>query len=301
MIVNSENLAAIYFGVSKAFQQAMEGAKPVWKDLATTVPSGTREERYAWLGQFPRLREWIGERIVSNLSAYEYTIKNRKFESTIEIPREDIEDDSYGIFAPLFKELGFAAATHPDELLFELIGNGFTQACYDGMSFFSKTHPVKTKDGAAVASNVQVADPALGPQSPWFLLDTTRALKPFIFQLRRDYELRAMVNPEDERVFMEDQFRYGVDARVNVGFGFWQQAFGSQLPLTADNFNAAYTAMTSLTSDEGRPLGIKPNLLLCGMSNRQAAFYIAKADRLEGNVPNPNYQIVDVTTTPYLP
>ncbi|KVN13283.1 MULTISPECIES: Mu-like prophage major head subunit gpT family protein [unclassified Burkholderia] len=299
MIINGTNLNAIYTGVKTAYQNGFDGASSVWKDLATKVPSNTREEHYTWLGQFPRLREWIGDRVIQNLKAYEYTIKNRKFESTISIERDNIEDDTYGLFAPLFKDMGGAAAVHPDELLFELIASGFTANCYDGLPFFSDQHPVG-KDSESKASNCQVAKKG-EEKAPWYLLDTSRSLKPFIFQERRPYALNALTNLNDASVFLKDEFLYGVDARVNMGFGFWQQAFGSNLALNSDNFDAAYAAMTSLQSDEGRPLGIKPTILLCGMSNRKAAFNVAQADRLADNVPNPNYNLVQVVVTQYLP
>jgi len=48
-----------------------------------TVPSTGRDEIYGWLGQFPQLREWIGQRHVHNLKAHSFTITNRKFESTV--------------------------------------------------------------------------------------------------------------------------------------------------------------------------------------------------------------------------
>lgn len=110
-----------------------------------------------------------------------------------------------------------------------------------------------------------------------------------------------MTSQADENVFMRDEYLYGVDARANMGFGFWQQAFGSNQDLTPENFNHAYAAMTGLKSDEGRPLGIKPTILLCDMSNREKAFYLAKAARMANNIPNPNYQVVDVIVTPHLP
>lgn len=55
--------------------------------------------------------------------------------------------------------------------------------------------------------------------------------------------------------------------------------------------------MFIVKSDEGRTLGTKPKILLCGMSNREKAFYIAKADRFADNLPNPNCQVVDVIVT----
>ena len=63
----------------------------------------------------PRLRgsyniRWIGDRVVQNLSVHDYAIKNKSFESTVGIPREAIEDDQYGAYAPLMAQLGQDAA-----------------------------------------------------------------------------------------------------------------------------------------------------------------------------------------------
>ena len=41
----------------------------------------------------------------------------------------------------MFEEMGRAAATHPDELVFETVANGFTEECFDGQPFFDTDHP----------------------------------------------------------------------------------------------------------------------------------------------------------------
>ena len=61
----------------------------------------------------------------------------------------------------------------------------------------------------------------------WYLLCTTRSLKPFIFQERKKAKFTALTRDTDENVFMRDEFLYGVDARDGVGYGFWQMAYGS--------------------------------------------------------------------------
>ena len=113
------------------------------------VPSTTGEQDYKWLGQMPGMREWIGEREVQALAAYDYLIKNKKFEMTIGVPRDDIEDDKYGVYTPLFSNMGEAAALQPDELVFGAMMSGFNEKCYDGLSFFNTAHKV----GDATYSN----------------------------------------------------------------------------------------------------------------------------------------------------
>ncbi|HWQ09628.1 MAG TPA: Mu-like prophage major head subunit gpT family protein, partial [Holophaga sp.] len=142
MIINQGNLSNLFTGFKASFNEGFRSAQPLWNLVATPVPSTTKSETYSWLGQFPRLREWIGDRQVKNISQSGYAITNKKFESTISVKRDDIEDDQYGVYSPLFKEMGYAAATHPDELVFGLLLLGFASLCYDGQYFFDTDHPV---------------------------------------------------------------------------------------------------------------------------------------------------------------
>lgn len=291
LIVNQANLANLFVGFKAAFNTGFRGVTPQWQRVATLVPSSTSEEHYAWVGQFPRMKEWIGDRQVKGLSAFDYTIRNKKFESTISVPKDNIEDDQFGIFAPLFQEMGFAAATHPDELVWALLKAGFATPCYDGQNFFDTDHPV----GDGVVSNH-----GGGAGTPWYLLDVSRPLKPLIFQKRRDYVLKAMVQAEDEKVFMADEFRYGVDARCNVGFGFWQQAFGSRVALDAAGYKAARGAMHAFKSDEGRPLGIMPNLLVVPPSLEEEGRELLLNERDASGATNPWKGTAELLVVPWL-
>jgi len=297
MIINQGNLANLFIGYKAAFNNGFDGVKPSYTRIATVVPSTTKSEKYAWLGQAPRIREWLGDRVVTNISAHDYSIANKSFESTIAVDRDDIEDDSFGVYAPLMTELGRSIAVFPDELVFGILSRGFTETCYDKQPMFSANHPVTNEKGKEVAvSNMQA-----GASAPWFLLDTSRALKPVIFQNRRKFDFIAKTDPKtSDEVFNTKQFIYGTDGRCNVGFGFWQMAFGSKAALTKENFRAARTAMMNMTGDNGRPLGLMPNLLVVGTSNSDAARDIILAERLPNGATNTDRNLVEIFQTPWL-
>nr|WP_255327039.1 Mu-like prophage major head subunit gpT family protein [Pseudomonas aeruginosa] len=88
------------------------------------IPSTTASNTYGWLGQFPKLREWIGQRVIKDMAAQGYQITNKLFESTVGVKRTDIEDDNLGVYGPLMQEMGRAAGAHPDELVFALLKAG---------------------------------------------------------------------------------------------------------------------------------------------------------------------------------
>lgn len=297
MIINRQNLNDLFTGFNAAFQRGLQGAESHFAMIATTVPSTTSEEHYGWLGKWPGLREWIGERQVKQLASHDYRIKNRKFESTVGVDRDEIDDDRFGIYGPMMESLGDSAGTHPDELVFGLLKDGTAQLCYDGQNFFDTDHPVGREGDGGVVS---VSNNAGGGGTPWYLLDTRRPLKPLIFQKRRDYQFRSLNKLEDEHVFMHDEYVYGVDARVNAGFGFWQMAYRSAQTLNASNLNSAIAAMSSFKGDNGKPLNINPSLLVVPPSLRDVALETVKAERNAAGATNINRNAVEVLVTPWL-
>jgi phage major head subunit gpT-like protein len=292
MILNSANLTTFFQGAQTIFNKAFTGFKPLWPQVATLVPSTTSQEDYGWLGSWPRMREWLGDREVMNLAAYDYTIKNKKFESTVAVSRDDLGDDKFGVYNPMFQAMAEAGAEHPDELTFGLLNQGITTQCYDGQYFFDIDHPVS---GVSV-SNVDNT----GAGNYWYVLDARKALKPLIFQRRRDYSLRSMVDLNDEHVFMTDEFLFGVDARVNVGFGFWQMAYASNQTLSGANFGATEAAMLAFKDDNGRPLNVSPSIVVVGPSNVAAARQTFLVDRLANGASNPYFNTVKILTVPWL-
>lgn len=271
MLITSANLATLFTGYKANFKKGFDGAPSVYRDFAMLAPSSTEEEVYAWLGQFPGMRQWIGSRMVHGLVAHGFSIKNEKFEDTIAVPRTKIEDDKYGLFSNFFEEMGRAAASKPEELVISLLKAGFTRACYDGQSYFDTDHPVKQQDGDPVSvSNMQA-----GAGEAWFLLDCSRPMKPLIWQERLPFnQLVKLDQDSDSNVFFEDEYIYGVRGRGNAGYGLWQLAFASQQPLTAANYEEARKAMMNMLGDEGRPLGIKPDTLVVSPNLEGAALRI---------------------------
>jgi len=296
-VVNEANIDLTFRGFKSIYTTAFMAAKVFHPDLAMTVASSGRDEHYGWLGQFPRLREWLaGEREVKQLEAFGFTIANRKFESTVGVKRDDFADDRLGVFKPMFAEMGQLARQHPDELIFELLASGFTSLCYDGEPFFAPEHPSVDRAGAAaLVSNMQTGtDPA------WFLLDTSRSLRPLIWQEREAYDFAMINNTRDAQVFMTDEFIYGVRARVSAGFGLWQLGFGSKAALTSANYAAARSAMMSVRGDKGRLLGVAPDTLIVPPALEEAGRKLLNSEHGEGGASNPWKDTAKLIVSPYL-
>lgn len=275
MLITPSNLKTLFTGFKTSFVGGLGQAGSQYLQLTTPVPSTTGTEEYAWLGQMPGMREWIGERVINGLESHGYSLKNKSFESTIAVPKTAIEDDTFGTYTPLMSELGRAAGAHPDELTFGLLKDGVTVKCYDGKPFFATNHPVKN----AVGKSESVSNADLDGNGPlWFVLDTSRAIKPLIFQDRKKPNFVAMTAETDPNVFSKSEFVYGVDSRCNVGFGFWQMAYASNQPLTADNVWAAINAIEQCKGDGGRPLGLRATTLVVPTTLQRMANKLLTAD-----------------------
>lgn len=300
-IITPALITSLRTGYSQAFQDALAATPTDWANVATRVPSSSTSNTYGWLGQFPKLREWVGDRVVKDMAASGYQITNKLYEGTVGVKRTDIEDDNVGIYTPLFAEMGRGAAAHPDELVFGLLAAGESTLCYDGQNFFDVDHPIYPNvDGTgtpALASNYD--NGGASPGAPWYLLDCSRALKPLIFQERTAPELETLNSTQDEAVFVKDLYRFGIRYRCNAGFGFWQLAYKSKAALTAANFNAAWAAMASRPADGGRPLGVRPTHLVVPPTLRADALALIESQQIAGSS-NPNYKAVQVIVSPWV-
>lgn len=154
LIINKGNLEAVFINLKTIFNKAFDSAPSVWQQTTMLVPSGSSQNNYNWLSRFPKMRRWIGEKFIKQFEAFKYAIVNEDWEATVAVDRNDIEDDTLGIYAPMAQEAGFSAKQLPDEIDAELKNGAFTALCYDGQYFYDVDHPVA---GASVSNRSAVA------------------------------------------------------------------------------------------------------------------------------------------------
>lgn len=223
LLVNKESLEAVFLNLKTTFHNAFEAAPSQWMKTTMLVPSGSSQNNYNWLSRFPKMRKWVGEKFIKALEAFKYTIVNDDWEATVEVDRNDIEDDNLGIYAPQAQMAGFSARQLPDEIDADLKNNAFTNVCYDGQFFYDTDHPVGDGAGgtSSVANKITTA-----------LSSATRAL-----------------------------------------------ADGS--------YGTARTNIMKFTDDEGRPLGLMPDVLEVPPALEATGRTLVNSDKLDDDTPNP--------------
>lgn len=112
-----------------------------WVDmLSNRVDSDKESEKYVWLGSAPSMRQWVGGRQPKTLREISYTVANKDFEATLEIPTDWLRRDKTGLIRMKIDELVEAARLHDVELLSTLIDGADATLCYDGQYFFDTDH-----------------------------------------------------------------------------------------------------------------------------------------------------------------
>lgn len=297
MIVNKANIEAIFINLKTTFNKAFEAAPSVADRISMEARSTGALNDYSWVARFPKMVKWIGDKTVKALAAFKYTLVNDDYEVTIEVDRNDIEDDNVGIYSVQAQDAGFSAKQLKDEIVGELINGAFENECFDGQYFCDDDHVVagasvsnkgtaalscatlalaQASYGAArtamrkftddegrplgVRPDVLLVGPALedtgkallnndkledGKPNPykgtadlvvcdwiesdtaWFLLDTKRPIRPFIYQVRKAPVFVSQTDMNADDVFMRRKYKFGAEARVKGGYGFWQLCYGS--------------------------------------------------------------------------
>ncbi len=297
MPATTQQLEALTTSLKANFNKGLGGYEQQNPKIAEVIQSTTAVNMYGWLSQgWPKVREWVGDRQFGELAKEAYSLTNKEFESSFKVPVKNVEDDQLGSYGNVAQGHGRAAAEFKDEKIFELLTNGNQNSCFDGQNFFDAEHPMVMNGQNKLVSNI--IDDTITAQ-PWFLLDTTKPLKPLILQSRKEFKFVAQTQPDSDNVFMNNEFRYGIDGRFAFGYTFWQLALMVKKPLNEQTLREARQHMRSLKNERGAPLGINPNMLVVGTHWQDTAEDILTKDVIGGTT-NSMKGKFELLATPWL-
>ena len=119
-------------------------------------------ETYPFLGQVPRMREWIGGRQAKGLRGDAFEIRNKHYEATLEIAVRDMRRDKTGQLVARVNEFADSSQAHWASMLSALIATGAAAVCYDGQYFFDTDHV--TGDSGSQSNSISVDISTLAAQ-----------------------------------------------------------------------------------------------------------------------------------------
>jgi phage major head subunit gpT-like protein len=122
-------------------------------NVNSQLPAGSAE-RLDFLGTIGPMREWVGQRQAAQPIEYSYTLKNKKWENTVQLPLDWIKNDKTGNVQMAFSQLGQRLDQWKAKLIADLLNNATAGGAYvgfDGLAFFSASHAYGV--GASVTVN----------------------------------------------------------------------------------------------------------------------------------------------------
>ena len=176
MEIIPSNIQSMFTAYSLLWAQGYTNAE-VWAPKVATIlpPMNAESITNGWMDKIPKFREWLGPRVVHNVSLRGRVMTAKTYELTMAIDKERVEDDSYGLFASSATDLGTQAAKKPDELLAAKLQENPT--CFDGLSFFNDAHPEDIDAGVGAGSYDNNLALALTPANFGIARATMRAYK----------------------------------------------------------------------------------------------------------------------------
>lgn len=296
MLTRADIANLLKSGLQTVFQKSFDSVPTIYQDITTEITSSKASEDYGWLGDTPELREWKSERLPKALKDYGFSIKNKKYEASIRVDQDAIDDDQYGQIVVRVQGMGQGAKSSFDKQLVEVIEAGQTSVCYDGQNFFDTDHqegtspvqsnlflskPLNAANSKTIITSMEgyktdqnkfagirvthimvpavleftakelfdpgvvavTTDPAQavlkgrvqikvnqyldgsqGANAPYYFMDLSKPIKPFIFQKRKPLKFdQVTTNNPDTQAFMTDANLYGVSGRHAFGYGDWRQ------------------------------------------------------------------------------
>lgn len=159
--------------VGTFYRELNQDAGAMWLDAVSNYFTSDQDsEKYAFLGQAPGMREWVGGRNAKGFLENNITIANKHYEATMQALIRDLRRDKTGQMMIRLAEMARRTNSHWMELISTLIVNGPSTACYDGQYFWDTDHSegdsgVQSNDisvdisGLPVATAGTVTNPAV--------------------------------------------------------------------------------------------------------------------------------------------
>lgn len=198
----------LYTGLKTLFFNAYDTTlqNSVASTIAMEVDSNSSEEAYPWLGGLPQVKEFLDERQIETLKAYDFSIKNKEWENTIGVKRTELEDDKLGQIKIRINGLAESVVFHREILTMSLLalGMGSTAAgkCFDGQQYFDTAHPITITNADGTKSVTTVSNKGTAPLTEDAIKTATIAMRKFT----DDRGNRLNVNPTHLIVGPELQF-----------------------------------------------------------------------------------------------
>ena len=126
--------SAVDAGASAAFIASfrMYEQNDLFAEIGSIERRQKGEVRIPFLWYPPRMREWVGERLIGSLDGGTHIIPTRTYEATVAVPRTAIEDDQYSAIERAARGLASEFFRFVHENYINILQNGAALNTFDG-------------------------------------------------------------------------------------------------------------------------------------------------------------------------
>lgn len=267
---SADELKVLETQLSTAFNDKFAEVEQTYTRIANQVPMNERGLTLGWLSQDDDLEEFdpVVGRTARFLQAHAASVQVKKFHKTIGITFDDLRDGKFSEALLVAAGIGKSTKRHPDRLTYAVL-TGNTACLYDGKALFHDEHLVNPDEPAGATFSNQDYDP-LRTSPVWYIERTDSYALMFGTRTGEGYSF-SMLGEGSDLAFKFERIEAGVRARVVAAGGLPHYIYRSNAPLTAENVEAAITAMAAIPGPDGQPIVNAPNLAIVPKRLRFAA------------------------------
>lgn len=156
--LDSSKTEAAYVGYHKTFHDRLDKTSSIASMIATIVETDNLVDRQVWLTGNPKMRQWIGDKVLSKYRAESHPIVTSAQEASVEVPKKDIQNDRLGLYKPRIQSMADAYGWALDELAITMLAAGVQGVAlgssYDGQNLIDTDHTALSVGGTSQSNKV---------------------------------------------------------------------------------------------------------------------------------------------------
>ncbi len=156
--LDATKIEAAYVGFHKTFHDRLEKVTGIHRVVATVVETTELVDRQVWLTNNPKMRRWIGDKVLHKLRAESHPITTAPHEASLEVPKHDILNDKLGLYGPRIASMAEAYGWALDELSVAFLAAGVAGVAlgttYDGQNLIDTDHTALSIGGTSQSNHV---------------------------------------------------------------------------------------------------------------------------------------------------
>lgn len=140
MDINQQALDQLFIDMNGGLQAGMENGPNMafFDKVVTQFKSTTTKTLYPFLRRTQQFKEWLGARRFEDVISNKFVVKNRKFEDSVRMFEDDLDDDIHGVYVPIATQMGEAWTQLKLRLPTEVIVDNFVS--FDGLPIIDDGH-----------------------------------------------------------------------------------------------------------------------------------------------------------------